>query len=304
MPTQAFEAAFAEFSRTWLATWAIVRLKASGYREYESIVRLHLVPAFGELPLSDITPEAVQSWVASLISGGVAPASARNRCIVLKRILETSLDYGLISENPVDSVAFPRVERQEMKFLSPEEVKRLLDACPESWSLIFALPALAGLRKGECLALEWSDIDTEAMTISINKTMRSGVVTSPKTASSRSIVPVPESLSPLIAQRRRHAGEHSLVFCRSDGRHLADSTPNRILRQALEKAGLPQIRFHDLRHSWAVGHIQAGTDLRTLAALGRWSSPQTLLDTYAHVIGLGGDAVKRFDEFMSTKEDA
>jgi integrase len=305
MPTESKAVTFTEFSRSWLATWAIVRLKASGYREYEAVVRLHLVPAFGELSLSEITPEAIQSWVASLISGGVAPATARNRLIVLKRVLETAVEYGLIPENPVDSVAFPRVERQEMKVLSRQEVRLLLDATPESWRLLLALPALCGLRKGECLALEWSDIsgvDAGALTISVNKTMRSGRVTSPKTSSSRSIVPVPESLSPLIAQRRRRAGEHPLVFCRSDGRHLSDSTPNRILRQALEKAGLPHVRFHDLRHSWAVAHLKAGTDIKTLAHLGRWSSTQTLLDTYSHVIGIGGDAVRRFDEFMSTKD--
>lgn len=294
--------AFAEFSRTWLATWAIVRLKASGYREYESIVRLHLVPHFGELPLSEITPEAIQKWVASSITADVAPATARNRLIVLKRVLETAAEYGLIAENPVDSVAFPRVERSEMKYLSPAEVRRLLDTTPKSWRLLLALPALCGLRKGECLALEWSDIDTEAMTISVSKTMRSGRVTSPKTSSSKSIVPVPETLSPLIAQRRRRAGNHPLVFCKSNGRPLSDATPNRICSQALEKAGLPHIRFHDLRHSWAVAHIKAGTDLKTLAHLGRWSSPESLLQTYSHVIGIGGDAVRRFDEFMSSKD--
>ncbi len=303
MSLQASGVAFAEFSRTWLATWAVVRLKASGYREYESIVRLHLVPHFGELPLSEITPEAIQKWMASLISGGVAPATARNRLIVLKRVLETACEYSLIAENPVDSVAFPRAERQEMKYLAPAEVRLLLDACPESWRLILALPALCGLRKGECLALEWSDIDAEAMTISVSKTMRSGRVTSPKTSSSRSIVPVPESLSRLIAQRRRRAGDHPLVFCKSDGRPLSDATPNRVLNRALEKAGLPHIRFHDLRHSWAVAHVRAGTDLKTLAHLGRWSSPESLLQTYSHCIGVGGAAVKRFDEFMSTRED-
>lgn len=303
MSRQASGVAFAEFSRTWLATWAIVRLKASGYREYETIVRLHLVPEFGELRLSETTPEAIQSWVASLISGGVAPATARNRLLVLKRVLETAFEYGLISENPVDSVAFPRVERQEMKYLTPAEVRRLLDATPESWRLLLALPALCGLRKGECLALEWSDIDTDAMTISVSKTMKSGRVTSPKTSSSRSIVPVPvTTLSSLTAQRRRRAGDHRLVFCKSDGRPLSDATPNRVLSRALEKAGLPHIRFHDLRHSWAVAHIQAGTDLKTLAHLGRWSSPESLLQTYSHVIGIGGDAVKRFDEFWRTTE--
>ncbi len=300
MPSEGDRTRFAQFAHSWLATCGIVRLKRSAFQQYSAVVRLHLVPEFGEAQLSDITAECIQTWVASAISDGVAPATVRNRLIVLKRILANAVEYGLLGENSVDSVAFPRVERQEMKFLSPTEVRRLLDATPESWRLLLALPALCGLRKGECLALEWSsDIDTEAMSISVSKTMRSGVVTSPKTSSSRSIVPMPESLIPLIDQRRRQLGGAGLVFCKSDGRPLSDAAPNRVLNRALEKAGLPHIAFHGLRHSWAVAHLKAGTDIKTLAHLGRWSSTQTLLDTYSHVIGIGGDAVRRFDEFMN-----
>lgn len=290
---------FSEFGRSWLATWAVVRLKNSALREYESVMRLHLVPRFGEDQLVDITPERVQAWVAEMIACNCAPSTARNRVIILKRVLQTAVEYGLIAENPVQLAAFPRVERREMHFLEPPEICRLIDSTPPAWKLTIALAALCGLRAGEIKSLEWTDLNTEAMTVSVSKSMRNGIATSTKTPSSRSLIPMPESLRPLIEARRGQAGEHQLVFCKSDGGPLSDSTLGRVLDRALEAAGLPHIRFHDLRHSWAVAHIQAGTDLRTLSHLGRWASPQSLLETYAHVIGIGGDAVRRFDEFMS-----
>lgn len=302
MPEGVEVPSFGEFSQSWLATWATVRLRESAFREYESIVRLHLVPEFGSVRLTDITPESVQNWVAATLSRDCAPSTARNRAIVLKAVLQSAFEYGFITKNPVQSVAFPRLERREMAFLTPSQVRQLIEATPPAWRLLIGLAALCGLRVGEIRALEWSDLDTEAMTVSVSKSMRNGIVSSTKTTSSRSLVPMPESLRPLIEARRSQAGGHSLVFCKRDGEPLSDSTPGRVLNRALESAGLPRIRFHDLRHAWAVAHIKSGTDLRTLAHLGRWASPQTLLNTYSHVIGIGGDAVRRFDEFMSQDE--
>lgn len=300
MPTGGRTVKFSDFCTSWLATWAIVRLRASGYREYESVVRLHLVPAFGELTLDAVTAKRIQVYIADRIRNGLAPRSVDNHVIVLKRILSTAVDYGLISENPVDAVARPRADRPEMRFLEPAQLRQLIDACEPSWRLMLALPALVGLRKSECLATEWTDLNLEAMTISVSKSMRGGVVTTTlKTRGSVSQVPLPESLSPYIAQRRRQAGGHTLVFCKADGSPLADATPNRVLERALKAAYLPPMRFHDLRSSWAVAHLRAGTDIKTLAHLGRWSSPATLVSTYAHVIGIGGDAVRAFDEYYS-----
>lgn len=288
---------FGPFAISWLATWAAVKLKASAYREYESVTRRHLIPAFGELRLYQLRSDRIQDYVASRLTDGLAPRTVDNHVIVLKRMLGVAVDYGLIPENPVDLVARPRSERAEMKFLQPNELQRLLAATPESWRLLIALPALVGLRKGECLALLGSDFDLDACTVSITKSMRGGTVASPKTRWSVGVCPFPQSLSPLVA-RRRTSGS-ALIFSKSDGSPLSDATPNRVLGRALEAAGLPQIRYHDLRHSWAVGHLRAGTDVKTLAALGRWSSPMTLLETYAHVIPtIGGEAVKRFDEFV------
>lgn len=302
MPEREEVPRFSDFATSWLVTWAVVRLKPSALREYESVVRLHLTPEFGGQVLTAITPERVQRWVAHMLTRGCAASTARNRVIVLKRVLESAREYGLIDENPVSRDAFPRLDRRETAILTPFEIRRLLDATPPAWRLAIALAALCGLRAGEIRALEWSDISTDAMSVSVSKSLRSGRITSAKTSSSRSMVPLPESLRPLVDARRAQAGGHSLVFCKPDGSPLSDAALGRALSRALAAAGLPHVRFHDLRHSWATAHIQAGTDLRTLAHLGRWSSPQTLLDTYSHVIGIGGDAVKRFDKFMSDGE--
>lgn len=298
MPTEGRTVTFSDFAVSWLATWAIVRLKSSAHRSYEGAVRLHFVPAFGDLPLHAITTECIQVYVANKIDGGLAPRSVDNHVIVLKRILGTAVDYGLLEENPVDKVARPRADRPEMRFLTPAQMLQLIDACEPSWALLLALPAFCGLRKGECLALEWSDLDTEAMTVSVTKSMRGGVVSTPKTASSSALVPMPESLSPYLARRRRQAGSHQLVFCKADGSPLSDATPNRVLDRALKAAYLPSMRFHDLRHSFVVGHLRARTDVKTLAHLGRFSV-STLTSTYAHVIGIGGDAVKAFDKYLA-----
>jgi len=303
LPSRGKSVAFSDFSCSWLATWAIVRLKASGYREYESIVRVHLAPAFGDLTLEEVSVYRIQVYIAGKIAAGLAPRSVKNHVIVLKRILGTAVDYGMLNENPVDKVAMPRIERSEMRYLAPAQLRQLIDATEPRFRLITALTALCGLRKGELLALTWADIDLDARTLSVNKSMRGGIVTSCKTPASVSQLPLPESLLILIEQRRRQAGGHKLVFCKADGSPLSDATPNRVCDRALIAAHLPKIRYHDLRHSWAVAHLRAGTDIKTLAALGRWSSPTTLLETYAHVIPtIGGDAVRRLDALVNGEE--
>lgn len=302
MPTGAKPPLFSDFSLQWLATRAIVELKASVFREYETIVRRHLIPEFGHTLLPELAPQRIQEWIAASIAAGASPRTVRNRVIVLRRILDTAVDYGVLSRNVARLVGSIHIEPRDKKYLSPEQIRLLLDSTPASWRLLLALPALCGLRKSECLALEFDDISPGSMNIRITKSLRGGVVTSTKTTASVSSVPLPESLLPLIEQRRRQAGGHKLVFCRSDGSPLADSTPNRVLSAALDRAGLPHVRFHDLRSSWAIAHLQAGTDIKTLTALGRWSSPTTLLETYAAFIpSVGSDAVRKVDAMIKDR---
>lgn len=301
MPTESESASFSRFVVTWLATVAVVKFKPSAYKEYEGIIRLHLVPAFGDLTLSAITVERIQVYIAGKLGSGLTPRSVINHVIVLKAVIGTAVDYGLILENPVDKVVRPRVERAVQAYLTPPQLRELIEATEPRFRLLIALPALCGLRKSECLAAEFSDVSVEDMTISINKSMRGGVVSTPKTKASTGVVPFGESLLPLIEQRRTSG--HRLLFSKRDGSPLSDSTPNRILERALVAAHLPSIRFHDLRRSWCIAHLQAGTDVRTLMTLGRWSSSQTLLETYAaYIPPAGGEAVRKLDRLVNDQE--
>lgn len=290
---------FEMFVLLWLATVAIVRFKRSGYREYEAICRNHLTPAFGDMLLEDITSHAVQRYVAEKVSGGLSPRTVRNQVQVLRLVLDYALVCGLVYENAARKVAWPRHDRREMAYLTPDQVQRLIEATIPSWRLLIAMAALTGLRKSSQLALLFSDTDVEAQVISVSKAIRGGVVTSTKTGVTGSI-PLPGSLIPLLEERRsRVADPDGLVFSRA-GKPLPDGLPNRILAKALASAGLPQVRWHDLRHSWVVAHLKSGTTIPELTRLGLWKNADTLLSVYAHVLpASGGDAVGRLDELMA-----
>ncbi|HEY3317200.1 MAG TPA: tyrosine-type recombinase/integrase [Coriobacteriia bacterium] len=294
-------AAFEKFVLSWLATVAIVQLKASGFAEYETICRIHLVPAFGDTPIEGITPARVQEFVADKIAGGLSPRTVANHLHVLRRVLDYAVTCGLVSDNAASTIALPRQQRTEMRFLTPAQLRLMVDATTPSWRLLTATAALCGLRKGEQLALRFTDISIEDRTIRISKSVRNGVVTTPKTAASIGAIPLPDSLVPLLEERRCKAPDpQALVFCRADGSYLPDHLPNRVLAAALRMACLPQVRWHDLRHSWVVAHLQAGTDIPTLQRLGRWKSADTLLSVYAHVLrAAGGEAAARLDELLS-----
>lgn len=293
-------ALFEQFVLTWLATVGVVSLKGSGYSEYATICRVHLIPAFGDMPVEGITTVAIQEYVAHKVAGGLTPRTVVNHLHVLKRICGYAVASGLLPSNPVATVAMPRIEHREMSYLTAEGLARLIAATPASWRLLIAMAALTGLRKGEQLALEFRDIDIASGTIRVSRSMRGGVVSSPKTVASCGTIPLPNSLvSTLRKRRERVADPDGLVFCRRDGSPLPDGLPNAILSLALREASLPPMRWHDLRHSWVVAHLQAGTDIPTLVRLGRWTSADVLMSTYAHVLpAAGGDAVRKLEASM------
>lgn len=293
-------ALFENFVATWLAVVATVTLKGSGYSEYASMCRVHLIPYFGDSPVEAITTERIQRYISDKVRSGLSPRTVVNHVHVLRRIMTYALTSGILTADPTSGVVMPRVERAEMSYLTPDGIRRLIEATPRSWRLLVAMAALTGLRRGEQLALRFSDIDVEHRTISVKRSMRYGRTSSPKTEASIGVVPLPKSLVPMLEERRRKVVDpDGLVFCRSDGRPLPDSLPNRVLACALMAAELPRIRWHDLRHSWAVAHLQAGTDIPTLQRLGRWASADSLLQTYAHVLpASGGEAVRRVDALI------
>lgn len=295
---------FKDLVATWLSTVAAVTLKQSGFKSYSAICNNHLLPAYGDMPVEMITAAGVQAYVAEKVESGLSPRTAANHVQIMRRLMAYAEGNGLIESNPLTLVATPRQEpaATRLRYLTPEQLRQAVDAAPKAWTVLLATACMVGLRKGEQLSLLASDLSFENRTISVSKTIRNGVVTSPKTPWSVGVVPMPESLVPLLQERiSKLPDPNGLVFCRKSGAPLPDSLPNRILRKALETAGLPQVSWHEFsRHSWVVGHLQANTDIPTLTRLGRWKTADVLLSTYAHVLPTaGGDAVRRLDELMS-----
>lgn len=299
---------FKELVATWLDTVASVELKPSGFKSYEAICRLHLVPAFGELPISEVTSDKVQGYVATKRKAGLSARTVTNHVHVLKRLLNYAVTAGVIESNPVSAVSAPRQEPEStrVRYLTPEQLQRLIQATPPAWRVLIATACLTGLRKGEQLALRFTDLDFDKHTISVSKTLqRDGSTTSPKTPWSVGVIPMPETLVPLLKERRRKAADpDGLVFSRKDGAPLPSSVPNRVLSKALEAAGLPSVTWHEMsRHSWTVAHLQAGTDVATLQRLGRWKTADVLLSTYAHVLpASGGDAAQKVDDLVNSEQ--
>ncbi|MDO9555998.1 MAG: site-specific integrase [Coriobacteriia bacterium] len=229
----------------------------------------------------------------------------RNHVQVLRQILEYGVMCGLITENPVSKVVLPRQERPEMHYLTGDELHELIEATSPSWRLLVAMAALTGTRKGEQLALQFSDCDIERRSMTITKSMRDVVVASTKTRASVGMVPLPGSLIPLVDQRRRQVVDpNGLIFCRRDGLPLSDGSPNRELAKALSVAGLPDLHLHDLRKAYASHLAAAGRTPAYLEEVMGHRSYSTTMKYYTKTPFEEADRVRKDVSDWLGREDA
>lgn len=242
----------------------------------------------GKLRIKDITPLEVQEFLLLLQDKGISPATTGKVYRVLKVLLRRAVALELLDRDPTVGISPPRVERKEMRFLTPEEVNRLLEVTSGTdIGDLIAVAVMTGLRQGELLGLRWRDVDLPGRKISVVRSWHA--VSGPtdlKTASSKRTVPIPQGLIPILEARRRLMGfpeEENPVFPEvgrsKDRRNLIA----REFEPALERAGLPRIRFHDLRHTYAALAIEGGVDLRSLQAVMGHANITTTAHIYGHL---------------------
>ena len=276
-------------------------LRPRTWTRYESLIRIHALPEIGRLPLAKIGPEHLERLYARLLVAGQSPASVRQLHAVLHGALKQAARWGLVGRNVADLVSAPRVPRHEIRALSPDEAKRLLDAAQgERLEAIYVIALTAGLRLGELLALRWADVDTDAGTLRVTGTLQRTrgciEIAEPKTKQSRRRV---ELTTRAIDALRRHKAaqnaerlalgeawlDRDLVFCNERGDYLNDShLRRRSFLPLLERAGLPRtFRFHDLRHSAASLLLGMGTHPKIVSEMLGHSTISITLDLYSHV---------------------
>lgn len=290
--------------RTYMEKWidgARSTVRASTWRRYEELVRLHILPRLGRIALAKLTPADVSAALAAMLDAGKAPRTVRNARVVFGRALREAEETGVIARNVVRLTRAPRAAHDEMRTLTGAQVRQLVLAAKDDrlralWVLAFA----SGARQGELLGAKWDDIAFEAGTFRIVRTLgrdRDGRLAfeEPKTASSRRTVPIgPFALEALRTHRRLQAAERlaagvgvwqdrGLIFASPLGEPLDGREVTRSFRRLLARAGLPAIRFHDARHSAATLLLEAGTNPKVVAERLGHSTPAITLAVYSHV---------------------
>jgi integrase len=311
---------FQEFLAGWLVAIEPTIRPATLY-SYRRNLRLHVIPRLGSVQLRRIDAGMLNGLYAALLAdgkqsnggGGLSARSVRYIHAIVHRAFRDAVRWGRITRNPADAADPPRAAatvRPEMTTWTAEQVRAFLTYTTDHrLHSAFVVLATTGMRRGECLGLRWSDVDLTAgrasivqTVIAVNHEIRIG---SPKTARGRrTVVLDPGTVAVLRRHRQTQLAErlimgagftdHSLVFCRPDGGPLHPERFSRTFAVEAARAGLPAIRCHDLRHTWATLALSAGEHPKIVQERLGHANVSITLDVYSHVTeGLHGDAASR-----------
>lgn len=254
--------------------------KAWTVADYRQTLATHLLPFFGDVPLPAITTEKVNAFIRHQLKQGnsrkrghgLNASTVANHVNILSGIYRSAIRRGLVDLNPVAAARKPRVSKadKDLAFLTIEDVEALIRAAPptdlgRTDAAIFLTAAMTGLRRGELVALRWRDVDWVASKIRVRGSRRRGLTSDPKSETSKRAVPMASRVAgELDRQFKRSAyqGDDDLVFCNPQtGRHLDPDALSGRFRAARDRAGLPKVRFHDLRHTFGTLMAASGVDV-------------------------------------------
>ena len=282
----------------WLATSG-TRLRPTTRKVYDERIRLFLIPQLGHIRLSEIKPVDVQRMHAAVLAAGRAPGTAAAIHAVLRSALNDAVRMGILDRNVASVVHAPRPAPPEMQVWSAEQVGKALKAAQgDRYECLWRLAMTTGMRRGELLGLRWIDVDLDNALLSIRHTLYQGKGRSwesgtPKTEKGRrSIAISPEDVAALAAHRVRQLAlqlaaaewhETGLVFTEANGKAVNANRLRERFLKLIVKAGLPVIRFHDLRHTAASLMLAAGEHPKVVQERLGHSNISITLDRYSHV---------------------
>lgn len=291
-----------QYLPSWVETVKKHKVEPSTYINCRLYVRKHLVPALGAYQLTKLTAQQVQSLYARKLEDGYAPGTVRLMHITLHDALSHAVRVGLVQRNVADMVDPPPMRHEEMAILDEDQVHTLLDeVAGDRLEALIMLALATGMREGELIALRWRDVDLERGTLRVMRTLKRGYAGyqfgKPKTKRSQRIIGVPTTaITALRTHRVRQLEERfqvgdawqdqDLVFCNEVGARLslnrfdADGWFGRLL----QRAHLPLVRFHDMRHTAATLLLARGVNVKVVSEMLGHSSIAITLSLYGHVL--------------------
>jgi integrase len=308
----------------FLGDWIVTvkpALRLQTWTHYERYLRLHAVPAIGRLPLVKLDRQHVHSLYAAKLREGLSATTVRQLHAILRRAVGDAVRWGLVSRNVVALVDPPRRVRHEIRPFTPEQGRVFMDAVTgDRLGALYVLAISTGMRQGELLALRWRDVDLDgggvlAVRATVYRAEGRLRIDEPKTERSRRLVHLSSSVVAALRHHRErqdveraslgdiwHDGD--LVFPNTVGRPIeASNLLSRSYYPLLRRAGLPRIRFHDLRHSTATLLLGTGVHPKVVSDMLGHASIAITLDTYSHVTpGLHREAAQVIAALLAPPE--
>ena len=291
----------------WLPAVRPPKLRPSTWLSYQRSMERHVIPALGRVPLQRLGPAQLTAFYRALLEGGrrdgrggLAPKTVRNIHGALHTALRDAVRWGYVARNAAATADLPKGMAPEMRVWSPEQLRAFLqhvrgDPLYAAWLLF----ATTGMRRGEVAGLRWPDVDLDSGRVSprrprvvVNYEVH---VSEPKTAKGRrSLALDPATLAALREHRRRQLEDRlavgprwedsGLVFTWPDGRPLHPERFSKWFEQHTRAAGLPKIRLHDVRHSYATAALAAGIPAKVVSERLGHATIAITMDTYSHVL--------------------
>lgn len=304
-----------EFVRTEWKPNATLGLKNRSVDIYYSNLEKHILPAFGELPLRDISIAHVEACLSGMKQKDYSTNMLRSVRATFATVLRSAVKRGYLERNPAHGVVIHEADSEkEWRDYSPEEILRLLGALSEPCASVVAIAVLTGMRIGEILALRWKRVDLLGATLKVAQTYSSGEFGSPKTKSSRRVLPISSALGRVLENHRARTNPTSpeeLVFQTRKGTPLSDKNLyNRELAPACDRIGLPRMSWHVFRHIHQTLLHDSGASLKASQELLGHSDLETTLGVYTHTIpDSQRNAVERvagvlFSDVLSSEAEA
>ena len=287
-----------EYLMKWLSEYVEQNLKETTISGYETNLRKHIIPEIGRIKLIELKPIHVNNLYNSKLKEGLSPTTVVYIHRVLSKALKHALKLELVYRNVCELVEPPKKKKYKAHPLKGDEVKILLESAEKSKIYIPVLLAVGlGLRRGETIGLRWQDVDFKRKTISINQSITRAknetVITTPKTESSKRVLKASDNILKIFKQEKEKQKkfrdfmedayqDNDLIFCYEDGSIFSINAVNHLFTKLLITAGLPHIRFHDLRHTYATLLLNRGIHMKVAQSILGHSSIKTTMDIYSH----------------------
>lgn len=291
---------FASFAHEWLRSADVRPVTRESYRR---MLDTHIIPVLGAMQLLAISPPDVARVITAVRAKGLSDRTVQYAYVLTRHILQVAADWGLIPANPATRIKRPRVERKQRRLWTVDQAAAFVRHCTKGsgpWDHLFLVAILSGLRLGELLGLQWSDVDLERGILRVERSLvelKPGDfrIQAPRSRASIRTVALP---APALAALRRHreAADGAFVFRRRDsGEPPTRSSLRSAFRATCRRAGVPYITIHGLRHQHVSLLAHAGVPVKVAQERVGHSTPVLTLSIYTHVLG---DADRRSAEAL------